>query len=122
MKPIRDTTISRRHHERNNAYTHNPTKRVRIRQKTVINKQHKSRISSSTRALKMTRREKAENCDNKQRTEYEEISTTFKQKAKEDTGKYNQEVMRETIKKPEESPKNAEARPRKTDHNPGQAG
>ena len=33
----------------------------------------------------------------------------------------NQEIIRD-IKKPEEIPKNAETRPRESDHTPGQAG
>ena len=45
----------------------------------------------------MKRREMAENGDNKQRIEYVKISKTIKKKAREDIGKYNHDLIRETI-------------------------
>ena len=63
----------------------------------ATDKPHNSRISSPTRALVTKRREMAGNGNNKQRTEYTEICKTIKKKAREDTRKYNQEIIRETI-------------------------
>ena len=89
----------------------------------AINKPHKSRISLPT--LMTKRREIAGNGDNKQRIEYAEIYKIIKKKTRDDIRKYNQEIIRETnmasnsLKK---NPKNAEARPRQTDHTPGQLG
>ena len=62
----------------------------------VINKPHKSRISSPTPALLTKRREVAENGVNKQRIEYADIFKTIKKKARDDIRKYNQEIIRET--------------------------
>ena len=71
------------------------------------------------------RREMAGNGDDKQRIEYAEISNTIKRKARDDTRKYNQEIIRETIVTSKSlrklSSTNAEARPRQTDHTPKQA-
>ena len=63
----------------------------------AINKPHKSRISSPTRAIMTKRREMAENGDNKQRIEYTTICKTITKKTREDIRKYNQEIIRETI-------------------------
>ena len=65
----------------------------------AINKPLKSGISSPTRALMTKRQEKlmVEYRDDKQRTEYAGIGKTVKKKATEDTRKYNQEIIRETI-------------------------
>ena len=63
----------------------------------AINKSHKSRISSPTRALMTKRREMAGNADNKQRIEYTEICKTIKNITREDIWKYNQEIIREPI-------------------------
>ena len=61
------------------------------------NKPQKSRIASPKRAVMTKRRKMAENGDNRQRIEKAEICKTIKTKAKEDTRKYNQEIIRETI-------------------------
>ena len=60
----------------------------------------------------------AENDDNKQRIKYTEI---YKRGYQEMQHRYHTRNDH-CIKEPEESPKNAEARPRQTDHAPGQAG
>ena len=79
----------------------------------AINKSHKSRISSPTRALMTKRREMAGNADNKQRIEYTEICKTIK---KINTRGHLEIQPRDHtrtdhgIKEPEESPKNADAR------------
>ena len=66
----------------------------------AINKPLKSRISSPTQALMTKRREMVENGDDKQPIEYAEICKTIKKKARQDIGKYNQEIIRETIMAP----------------------
>ena len=63
-----------------------------------------------------------ENGDDKQRIEYAEIRNIIKKIAKEDTRKYNHMRNDHCITEPVGSPKNAEARPRQTDHTPRQAG
>ena len=63
----------------------------------AINKPHTSSISSPTRALITKRRKISENGENKQRIDYPEICKTIKKKAREDTTKYIQEIIRETI-------------------------
>ena len=92
----------------------------------AINKPQKSTIPSTTRALMTKRREMAENGDNKQRMNRVRRNMQDNQ---QESKRGHQKIQPRNhtrndhdIKEPEESPKNAEARPRHTDHIHGQAG
>ena len=89
----------------------------------AINKQQKWRISSPTRVLMTKRREMVENGDNKQRIrrnmqDYQNESKRVHQEIQPRDHTRNDH----DIKEPDESVKNAEARPVQTDHTPRQAG
>ena len=63
----------------------------------AFDKPLKSRISSPTRALMTKRNELVGIGDDKQRLEYAEICKKIKKKSKENTRKYNLEIIRETF-------------------------
>ena len=72
----------------------------------VITKPLKSRILSPTRALMMNRREMMQSSYDKEQIKY---ARPQKKKTLMMNQENNQDIIRETIKEPEESPKNAEA-------------